>query len=124
MDNKIRDISWEEVLNNLCYGNDANHFLKEAYKLNQEEGCPKHLIEFDFRINYNNHLDTLDESIANTQKSMEEFLKTPRIIGYKDCRENCKCCNQKIGDYNPVPIYDVSELNPWFIQEQQKLFEE
>jgi len=119
---EIEKINWEEVLNNLCYGNDANSFLKAAYKLNQEEGCPKHIIEYYFRTNYT-YSDTLEDSLDNAKKLMEEFLKTPRIIGYKDCRESCKCCNQKVGDYNPVPIYDISELNPWFIQEQQKLFE-
>ena len=124
---EIEKINWEEVLNNLCYGNDANSFLKAAYKLNQEEGCPKHLIkEFlvsDFLCSEISFDKTIQDTYKRAEEIMEEFLKTPKIVGYKDCREICKCCNQKIGDYNPVPIYDISELNPWFIQEQQKLFE-
>jgi len=126
MDNEIKELSWEEKLDNLSYGSSQDYFLKQAYTMNQE-GCPKHLIkEFlvsDFLCSEISFDKTIQDTYKRAEEIMEEFLKTPKIVGYKDCREICKCCNQKIGDYNPVPIYDVSELKSWFIQEQSKLFD-
>lgn len=64
----------------------------------------------------------LEQKKMSAGEYLTYFLTLPRIIKYKDNRQTCKCCNQKIGEYNPTPIYDKTPLKDWLKQEQLDLF--